>query len=107
MSDARIEAMMYWQGFEGVRLENGVLKEVGHAPPHVILSEGIIGLSRSCFSGQADLEWVVLPSNLQFVDEYVFSNCPKLTIIGIYAGQERFKNNLLYGNVAELCLRRR
>lgn len=106
MLDSRLEVMLLWQGVTGSRLSDGVLKEVGYAPPRVVLPSGIVELAHACFSGQADLEWIALPSSLISVGEYAFSNCPKLGIIRILPGQEVFKDNLLYGNNAVLDIRR-
>lgn len=64
--------------------------------PETINDLAVECVGRYCFTGNENIETVILPESVTFIDDYAFANCKKLkTIIApgvTYCGQSAFEN---------------
>lgn len=93
---------LLWQGATGVVIRGSVLFDVITTPSCLVLPLGLIGLRKSCFSGQNNLEVIKFSRSIEFVDEYVFSNCINLRKVVLRGGQDKFIEAVSMGNTAEI-----
>lgn len=78
------------------RLYNSCLNDETVIIPETINDLTVECIGRYCFAGNENIETIILPESVTFIDDYAFANCKKLkTIIApgvTYCGQSAFEN---------------
>lgn len=100
MNDVSLKARLYLQGFDGVEVKSGIIRNCEVVPDVAVIPHGILGLADGCLSGQLNLEKVFIPTSVNFIGEGVFSNCPNLRLIIAPYSLSDLEDKLLCGTVA-------
>ena len=65
---------------DGFTIENGVLTHYTGEEKHVIVPDGVTEIGEYAFFMCENLEVVVIPKSVLYMDLYIFLDCKKLTV---------------------------